>query len=191
MSKNEDNTTIAMSFDEALAKIGVDAILQVLMLSHGRGNNGYPASEKAFFDTFTKALQYASKYEIHRQYSVDKGKYFIDCLLVRTDVTVFEDDTKETNIHYTIIEYDEKYHDIPLQALKDKQREDDIKLSLQKLAKSQHYDNIRISIVRIKEGQEHLAYLYLLPYLTGIDTSYCFDKLCDTLDFRYLLSYDD
>lgn len=191
MSKNTDSTTTTMSFDEALAKIGIDAILQVLMLSHGHSNNGYPASENAFFDTFAKALQYTSKYEIYRQYSVDKGKYFIDCLLAETNITVFEDDTKDTNIHYTIIEYDEKYHDSPSQIIKDKQRENDIKLALQKLAKSEHYDNVRISIVRIKEGQEHLAYLYLLPYLTGIETSYCFDKLCETLDFRYLLNYDD
>lgn len=183
MKNNNGNEIITMTFDDALSEIGVDNILKAVMYSGRSVTNGYPVSENNFFNTFIKALECCSKYEIYRQYSIDNGKYFIDCLLIRTSTMPCEDDKSEKNIYYTIIEYDEKYHESHAQKIKDKERETYIKKFL---SGNKEYDNIKISIVRIKEGQEHLAYLYLLPYLSGIETSYSFDKLCENLDYREL-----
>ena len=190
METNEQTGIVTMSFDEMLQQVGAENIFKYFPELLSRGQHGVPYSENKFFDLFVKALSVDSDYEIARQYSVDNGRFYIDCLLSRERTSTYEDGSKDKNLYCVMIEYDEKYHRLPSQKEKDEYREKEITKYFQRYAKGKGYDNISLEIVRINEGQEHLAFLYLLPFLAGIDTSYCGDKVKEYLDYRILIFYD-
>lgn len=167
-----------MTFDEALRSIGIDSILNTF----GLLIKSFPTEEKMFFTTIGQALSSLNNNNIkfYREYSINNGQFRIDMLVKIKHHW-------NNGVTYTIIEYDEKYHSHNKQFKKDLKREKSIFNALKKEGLSES-DEVNIDIVRIKEGQEGLAYLYLIPFISGIETSYSCDKLHEHLDYRIVLS---
>lgn len=167
-----------MTLDESLHAIGIDGILNAARLYI----KSYPTGEKIFLDVIGQALNSLNDDSLSyfREYSVNDGRFRIDMLIKRRHYW-------DNGITYTIIEYDQKYHDYDTQFKKDLEREKCIFKALKKEGLSES-NEVNIDIIRIKEGQEGLAYLYLIPFISGIETSYSCDKLHEYLDYRIVLS---
>lgn len=169
-----------MSFEESLQEIGIDGILKIA----GLFIKSFPTKEKIFFSTIGQALSSLNEDSLSffREYPISNGKYRIDMLVKRKHHW-------DNGITYTIIEYDEEYHDADTQFKKDLKRERCIFKALKKEGFSES-DEVNIDIIRIKEGQEGVAYLYLIPFLSGIEASYSCDKLHESLDYRIVLCHE-
>lgn len=128
----------------------------------------------------------------YKQYSCLNGKYRIDMLIAYQYEDICEDGEKCINKSFSIIEYDEAFHE--RHSIEDKEREIEIAKEIYHKAKEEEnidnniYVDVNIEILRIKEGKEGFFYAYAIPYFTGIDTSTCSDDMRDNLDFRTLYS---
>lgn len=153
--------------------------LCLLLVSATSGSRCRDCSgEGRFFGQFIPAIKASNQFsEVSLQRRI--GIFFVDCLLVKDD---YLDENKRC---YTIIEYDEEYHSKKSQKGLDLYREDAIVGFLQEEAREDAKEAC-IEIIRIPEAKEAYAMLYLLPYLAGIETSLCGDKVYEYLDIRKL-----
>lgn len=117
------------------------------------------------------------------QYPCCDSKYWIDLLVYRDTDFPCDNGLVTTNRNVTIIEYDEEHHNRTIK--QDIEREKDIAKYLVESIKGEG-KNPFIEITRIKRGQEPQMYAYIIPYLTGIETSYTFDKISKEFDMRVL-----
>ena len=124
---------------------------------------------------------------VYLQYPCLGSKYRLDALVEDKHDSIFFDGKE--SIRYTIIEYDESQHDTPKIKSHDVNREKEVTEYLYKLAIAQNRIP-EISILRVKKGEEGYFYAYAIPYIIYINTSDCFDKMIETLDYRVLLDFE-
>ena len=144
--------------------------------------------ELKIYDVLKKASNIACPMQnVYSQYPCLNNKYRIDILIEYIHKKDSEED--RDSVCYTIIEFDEEQHNLISNMIKDNIREKEITQYLYDLAigNNQVPD---INILRIKKGHEGYFYAYALPYLTYIETSYCFDKMNKYLDYRNLFCYN-
>jgi hypothetical protein len=124
--------------------------------------------------------------QVYLQYPCLNYKYRLDALIELEQKSVYL--TGIDCIHYTIIEYDESQHDNKKSQEYDIKREKEVTEYLYNLAISKNKIP-EVNILRVKKGLEGFFYAYAIPYLTYIDTSYCFDQMTEHLDYRVLLNF--
>lgn len=140
----------------------------------------YHRPENVFLSVLDKTVNYSSTFRCELQYSCCDNKYRTDAMLIYE-----RDSFKE----FIIIEYDEKQHDSPCNIKYDSEREREIT----KFLFDKYFDleiDFYIYIIRVNPKTEAAFYTYALPYITGIDTSWCKDEMMNKLDFRTLFMRD-
>lgn len=140
----------------------------------------YYRPENVFLSVLDKTVKYSSSFRCELQYPCCYGKYRTDAMLINE-----HDALKE----FIIVEYDEKQHNIPSNIKYDSEREREIT----KFLFDKYFDldiDFYIYIIRITPNTEAAFYTYALPYITGIETSWCKDEMTNRLDFRSLFIWD-
>lgn len=140
----------------------------------------YNRAENIFLSVLDKTIKYSSTFKCELQYSCCDNKYRTDAMLI---------DEHDSFKEFIIVEYDEKQHNTPSNIRCDSEREREIT----KFLFEKYFDldtDFYIYIVRVTPETEAVFYTYALPYLTGIDTSFCKDEMTNRLDFRTLFVWD-
>lgn len=140
----------------------------------------YNRPENIFLSVLDKTIKYSSAFKCELQYSCCDNKYRTDAMLI---------DEHDSFKEFIIVEYDEKQHNTLTNIRYDSDREREIT----KFLFEKYFDldtDFYIYIVRVTPETEAVFYTYALPYLTGIDTSFCKDEMTNRLDFRTLFAWD-
>lgn len=118
--------------------------------------SGHYRKEDMFMDILIPILKTEDYISINKQEFIGNSK-----------VDLFISKIHDNDLHSTIIEYDEKYHNSKKQRIKDRKR-DSIIIDILKS------DYKFIEIIRVKECNHYESLKYLIPYLTGhTDTLIC------------------
>ena len=119
---------------------------------------GYIRDELLFLDVLKRSIEtFSPQNECSLQYPIDNGKYRVDFAMIER----LHIDNLLYSVTYTIIEYDEEFHERIHD--EDIRREEKIRDVL-----FNQYDkkiNVYVDFYRVKKGQEHIAYTLLLPLL--------------------------
>lgn len=123
------------------------------------------------FGNVLKSLCYGDNTEFYEQYIVDDK--FIDFAVIHRN--------KDFGDTCILIEFDEVYHNKESQSIKDTDRD---KALSEYFKKKKNFSYA--FMVRVPYDKVGIAYTYLIPYLTGIETSMCSEKIQKLLGYKCL-----
>lgn len=127
------------------------------------------------FTNVLESLVYPKNTYFHKQYVV--GSKFIDFVIHHKN--------KDFGDSYILIEFDEQYHNNDNQLEKDKIREKELSEYFEK------QENVSyVCMIRVPYDKVGIAYTYLIPYITGIETSLCSSKIQELLNYKCLYCDD-
>lgn len=128
------------------------------------------------FGNVLKSLCYGNDTEFYKQYIINDK--FIDFVVIHRN--------KDFGDTCILIEFDESYHNSETQSKKDIQREQEIS---DYFAKKKNFSYA--FMVRVPYDKVGIAYTYLIPYLTGVETSMCSEKIQELLNYKCLYDEND
>lgn len=134
----------------------------------------YKKKEKDF-EAVLDSLVYSQNTSLYKQYII--GSRFIDFVVHHRN--------KDFGDSYILIEFDEDYHNSENQRKKDAKREKELSEYFKKQKEVSY-----ACIIRVPYDKVGIAYTYLIPYITGIETSMCSDKIQQLLYYKCLYSED-
>lgn len=127
--------------------------------------------EEISFTNVLESLVYTDNTSFYKQYVI--GNKFIDFVVHHKN--------KDFGDSYILIEFDEQYHNTESQSEKDTIREKELSEYFKKQKEVSY-----ACMIRVPYDKVGIAYTYLIPYITGVETSLCSSKIKELLNYKCL-----